>query len=173
MTATAKDPVGNVSLNFKHLQAKFNIKIHLDPSITTAQDVTMQTIEVHNLGDKAYYVSNAADAAGTVSGWTLGTASDDYVLRTPSAYSLNGGYSGRYVLEQLIIPQTIQAASGDMPSLQEYAEACVFVAYTIGQEGFYSYMPLANIFGSTGNYKFEGGKQYTLNITVGPAPIEF
>lgn len=179
MTATATDVVGNVSLNFSHLQAKFNIKINLDESIETAQDVSVQKIEVHNLGDKAYYESDATNAAGTVSGWTLGTASDDYVLSTPAVYSLNNAntnYNGYYVLEQLIIPQTVEYVSGnDLVSLVEYAEACVYVEYKIGGETFKCYTPLANIFSknSTDDYTFEGGNQYTLNITVGPDPIKF
>ena len=77
------------------------------------------------------------------------------------------------MLEQLIIPQTINASTGEAPALSEYSEACIYVEYKIGEEMFKSYSPLANIFSKDATYNFEGGKQYTLNITVGPAPIEF
>jgi len=231
-----------VALNFKHLQAKLNILIKLDASVKTAQDVSIQKIQVHNLGDKGYY-TNDASATGTVSGWTLGAATatadeagdtddsgstddtagdnsgaadnenatnSEYIPGIATAYSLNNAtknYDNHYVLEQLIIPQTITkyteptptAAEGDegstgdgsdegdgqgsdgatpavvtLPvSLTEYAVACVYVEYTIGDEVFKSYTPLANIFSSADTYNFEGGKQYTLNITIGPKPINF
>lgn len=239
-----------VALNFKHLQAKLNIRIKLDESVKTAQDVSIQKIQVHNLGDKGYY-TNDASATGTVSGWKLDpatatadeagdtddsgstddTAGDnsgaadnenatnsEYIPGIATVYSLNNAtnnYDNHYVLEQLIIPQAITkyteptptAAEGDegstgdssdegtgdgsdegdgqgsdgatpavvtLPvSLTEYTVACVYVEYTIGDEVFKSYTPLANIFSTDATYNFEGGKQYTLNITVGPKPIEF
>lgn len=241
-SADAADMSSPVSLIFKHLQAKLNIRIKLDASVKTAQDVSIQKIQVHNLGDKGYY-TNDASATGTVSGWTLGAATatadeagdtddsgstddtagdnsgaadnenatnSEYIPGIATAYSLNNAtknYDNHYVLEQLIIPQTITkyteptptAAEGDegstgdgsdegdgqgsdgatpavvtLPvSLTEYAVACVYVEYTIGEETFKSYTPLANIFTTADTYNFEGGKQYTLNITVGPKPIEF
>lgn len=179
MTAQSTDKSADkVSLIFSHLQAKLNIRIRLDKDkVTTAQDVSVQKIQVHNLGDKAYY-TNMANTG--VSGWTQTTPSADYVPKVETAYSLNNAtqnYDGSYVLEQLIIPQTIAKSAVPSPSLNEYAEACVYVEYTIGSETFKSYSPLANIFidndSQETNYNFEGGKQYTINITIGPDPIEF
>ena len=179
MTAQSTDKSADkVSLTFSHLQAKLNIRIRLDKDkVTTAQDVSVQKIQVHSLGDKAYY-TNAANTG--VSGWTLTTPSTDYVPKVETAYSLNNAtqnYDGSYVLEQLIIPQTIAKSAVPSPSLNEYAEACVYVEYTIGSETFKSYSPLANIFidndSQETNYNLEGGKQYTINITIGPDPIEF
>lgn len=163
-----------VSLNFKHLQAKLNIRTKLDASITTAQDVSIQKIQVHNLGDKGYY-TNEANVTGTVSGWKLGTATATYIPKVETNYSLNAAtnYDNHYLLEQLIIPQTINKSTATIPSLDEYTEACVYVEYTIGTEVFKSFTPLANIFTTADTYDFEGGKQYTLNITIGPKPIEF
>lgn len=233
----AADMSTPVALNFKHLQAKLNIRIKLDESVKTAQDVSIQKILVHNLGDKGYY-TNATTAKGNVSGWKLYTATatadevgntddsgsadnnsgstddtagdnsgaadnenattSEYIPGIATAYSLNNAtknYNNHYVLEQLLIPQTINkyieptptAAEGDgqgsegatpavvtLPvSLTEYAVACVYVEYTIGEETFKSYTPLANIFSTDPTYNFEGGKQYTLNITIGPKPINF
>ena len=170
----AADMSTPVALNFKHLQAKLNIRIKLDGSVKTAQDVSIQKIQVHNLGDKGYY-TNDASATGTVSGWTLGAATATYIPKVETPYSLNAATNcnNHYVLEQLIIPQTINKSTTDSPSLDEYTEACVYVEYTIGTEVFKSYTPLANIFSTDATYNFEGGKQYTLNITVGPKPINF
>lgn len=167
----AADMSTSVSLNFQHLLAKLNIRIMLDKSITTSQEVVVNTIEVHNLSDQAHYI-NAAEG---VSGWTPVAASDTYIPTADAGYSLNGvdNVDGHYVMEQLIIPQTIKSAAAAVPSLTEYDEACVYVEYTIGTEVFKNFTPLANIFTSAANYNLEGGKQYTLNITVGPKPIEF
>ena len=167
----AADMSTSVSLNFQHLLAKLNIRIKLDTSISTSQEVKVNTIEVHNLSDQAYYI-NAAEG---VSGWTSTTASDTYIPTANAGYSLNGvdNVDGYYVMEQLIIPQTIKSAAAAVPSLTEYDEACVYVEYTIGTEVFKNFTPLANIFSTAANYNLEGGKQYTLNITVGPKPIEF
>ena len=179
MTATSKEEASPVTLNFQHLQAKLNIRIKLAEAITTAQDVSVQKIEVHNLGDKGYYTNalDANDKAAGVSGWTITESSSQYVPTADNVYSLNnanGNFHNHYVLEQLILPQTIDKYTGnEMPSLSEYGEACIYVEYKIGEEKFKSYSPLANIFTDGDTYSFEGGKQYTLNITVGPDPIEF
>ena len=184
-----------------------------------------------------------------VTGWTTGTATADYVLSVTNDYLISPveveedenqentevvtedeeaeevkvSYHNHYVLEQLIIPQSInkyteptptaaevdegstddssdegtgdgsdegtgdgpdegdgQGSEGATPavvtlpvSLSEYEVACVYVEYTIGEEIFKSYTPLANIFSTEPTYNFEGGKQYTLNITIGPKPINF
>ena len=149
--------------------------------ITTAQDISIQKIQVHNLGCYGYYTSDTNET-GTVTGWkrpNITDIVDKYIPSVEKAYSLNaagGNFHNHYVLEQLIIPQTITASAAATTSLSEYPEACIYVEYTIGKEKFKSFSPLANIFigkGAATAYDFEGGKQYTLNITVGPAPIEF
>ena len=209
MTATSTDANGTVALTFQHLQAKMNVRIKLHEDITTAQEVKVTDIQIHNLKDKAYYVSNAT-GEGVVSGWTLYTlpvddeedeedeeevevlpvdeeedddtpASEEtpYILSVTGPYALNGttdNCHNHYVLEQLLIPQTISKPANSDPQLNLYNEACIYVEYTIGAETFRSYSPLADIFIGTGEattYSFEGGKQYTINVIVGPSPIEF
>ena len=179
MTAQSNstDVNNQVTLNFKHLLAKFNIRLLLDESITTHQDVSVQKVKVHNLSCSAYY-TNDTNVEGTVSGWTVVGNPAGYTLIADNVYSLNDkkntNYHNHYVLEQLIIPQTIAKYTGDdLSSLKPYSVACVYVEYTIGTEVFKSFTPLSNIFSQAATYNFEGGKQYTLNITIGPKPIEF
>ena len=176
MTAQSTTATSPVALTFKHLQAKFNVRIKLAESVTTAQDVSVQKIEIHNLGDVAYYASNAT-AASAVDGWTLGTPTATYVPKVETPYTLNAAtnYHNHYVMEQLIIPQTIAKSTAGFPSLTEYAEACIYVEYTIGDETFKSFTPLANLFinSTDDTYTFKAGNQYTLNINIGPEPIEF
>ena len=180
MTAQSDaNSLDKVTLNFKHLQAKLNIRIKLDASITTTSDVTVKSVSVYQLGRYGYYTN--AENVG-VSGWTISPITDfkdEYVLTADNGYSLNAkekNYNGYYVLEQLILPQTIKKAN-TTSQLNVYKEACVYVEYTIGKETFRSYSPLANIFigqdATDTTYDFEGGKQYTINITVGPKPIVF
>lgn len=208
MTATSNDATDKVSLTFSHLQAKMNVRIKLHESITTAQEVKVTEIHIHNLKDKAYYASDATEEDGAVSGWTLYTLPVDdeedeeeveeegvlpvddeegdatpeetpYILSVTGPYALNGttdNCHNHYVLEQLLIPQTIAKPENSDPQLNLYNEACIYVEYTIGDETFRSYSPLADIFIGTGEataYTFEGGKQYTVNVIVGPSPIEF
>lgn len=177
MTATSVAETSPVALTFKHLQAKFNVRIKLAASVTTAQDVSVQKIQIHNLGDKGYYVSDTT-GVGVVSGWVVSDTAATYVPQIDTTYSLNKApkHHDYYVLEQLIIPQTIAKATAAAPSLTEGAEACIYVEYTIGTEVFKSFTPLANLFiGSAADdtYTFEAGNQYTLNINIGPEPIEF
>lgn len=176
MTAQSTDKsVEDVSLTFAHLQAKLNIRIKLDEKITTAQNVSVERIEVHNLGDKGYYENTTGFG---ISGWKLTDPTTDYVPNVTTPYSLNAAtnYHNYYVLEQLIIPQTIVKSSATIPSLDEYAEACIYVEYKIGEETFKNFSPLANIFIGTAeaeSYDFKGGNQYTVNVTIGPDPIKF
>ena len=51
MTAQSTVDASPVALNFKHLQAKFNVRIKLDDEVTTAQDVSVKKIEIHNLAE--------------------------------------------------------------------------------------------------------------------------
>lgn len=174
MIATSSKTLDKVSLNFKHLQAKMNICLHLNESVTTAQPVTVTKVIVHNLGNKGHY-NNHTTEAQAVSGWLLAAGDTDYKVEVIKDYALNGtsNYNDHYVVEQLILPQTIQKAESAAPSLAEFTEACIYVEYTIGKEVFKSFTPLANLFTTSGTYKFEGGKQYTIHVKIGPAPIEF
>lgn len=175
MTAQSTVAASPVALEFKHLQAKFNVRIRLDDEVTTAQDVSVKKIEIHNLAEKGYY-TNAAGVG--VSGWLTSGKSSTYVPAVNTAYSLNNktqNFHNHYVLEQLIIPQTIdRPASYKGPSITEFDEACIYVEYTIGTELFKSYTSLSYIFATTApTYTFKAGNQYTINITVGPKPIYF
>lgn len=212
MTAQSTNKTDKVSLTFKHLQAKMNVRIKLDDDMKTAQEVKVTEIKIHNLNDKGYYTNattTVTDEAGTttnvptgVTGWTTGTATADYVLSVTNDYLISPveveedenqentevvtedeeaeevkvSYHNHYVLEQLLIPQTISKTANSAPQLNLYNEACIYVEYTIGAETFRSYSPLADIFigeGDATTYSFEGGKQYTINVIVGPSPIEF
>ena len=177
MTAQSVVATSPVALNFKHLQAKFNVRIKLDDEVTTAQDVKVQTIKIHNLAEKGYYTNAATAPADAVDGWSTCGKSESYIPSVTTAYSLNAAqnYHNHYVLEQLIIPQTIdRPASYTGPSIDKFDEACIYVEYTIGSELFKSYTSLTSIFATTAaTYTFKAGNQYTINITVGPKPIYF
>ena len=83
-----------------------------------------------------------------------------------------GDDNNKFVIEQLLLPQGIELAT-EASRTAEFDEACVHITYTIGTEVFDGYYALNNIFDNTKDYTFEGGKEYTLTITVGPKPIHF
>ena len=181
MTATSTAKASAVSLEFSHELAKFNIQLVLDNSVTTLQDVIGKELSIKHLKGTSYYESNKENADGYLSGWHTPTGEIAYSLTGVggNGYKMNGttagtdNFSGYYVMERLMIPQTAAKNTEDC-QLAEFAEPCVYVKYTIGSEVFEGHYTLANLFaGSAADYDFLGGNEYTLTITVGPKPIYF
>ncbi len=185
MTATSTDMTSAVNLVFTHELAKFNVKLILDPTITTNQDVVVDEVSLKNLNGTSYYESNNESAAGYLSGWKTPSTEVEYkadgVGAATTGYKLNGAnagtdnFDGYYVMERLMIPQSAAKATDDN-KITEFTEPCVYVKYTIGSEPFEGYYALANLFIGTNadnSFNFQGGNEYTLNITVGPRPIYF
>ena len=185
MTATSTDMTSAVNLVFTHELAKFNVKLILDPTITTNQDVVVDEVSLKNLNGTSYYESNNESAAGYLSGWKTPSTEVEYkadgVGAATTGYKLNGAdagtdkFDGYYVMERLMIPQSAAKATVNS-QITEFTEPCVYVKYTIGTEPFEGYYALANLFIGTNadnSFNFQGGNEYTLNITVGPRPIYF
>ena len=185
MTATSTETTSAVNLVFTHELAKFNVKLLLDASITTSQNVVVNEVSLLNLNGTSYYESNNESAAGYLSGWKTPSTEVEYkadgVGSATTGYQLNGAtagtdnFNGYFVMERLMIPQSAAKATDDN-KITEFTEPCVYVKYTIGSEPFEGYYALANLFigaGSGTSFDFEGGNEYTLNITVGPRPIYF
>lgn len=186
-TSTNASPV---SLTFTHKLAKFDIKLALNDQVITNQAVVVNEITVHNMNGTSYYDSSKESGeTDFLSGWAKPTTEINYSVKgvgsATTGYQLNldiddqtdgnQNYNGYYVFEGLMIPQTIQKAS-TASQLTELSEACLYIKYTIGTEEYVGYYALANMFIGTGSglsYDFEGGKEYILTITVGPAPIYF
>ena len=192
MTATSTSKTSAVNLEFAHELAKFNVKLALDDEITTRQAVIVNEVSLKNLNGTSNYDSSKETATGYLSGWSTPETELAYTVNgvadATTGYKMNGetagtdNFDGYFVMERLMIPQTaakaVDSTSGDAINCQitEFDEACVYVKYTIGDEPFEGYYSLANLFlGSSTDteYKFEGGNEYTLTITVGPKPIYF
>lgn len=181
-----------VSLTFTHELAKFDIKLALNSSVKTSQAVVVNEIKLHNLNGSSYYDSSKeSGVANFLTGWNTPTGEvTSYEVDGPGAattgYQLNldidnqtdgdQNYDGYYVFESLMIPQTIQKAANES-QLTELNEACIYVKYSIGSEEFVGYYALANMFiaanSQDASFDLEGGNEYILTITVGPAPIYF
>ncbi len=185
MTASSNAKVSAVNMVFSHELAKFNVKLVLNSSITTKQDVIVKEVSLKNLNGTSYYDSSNESATDYLTGWHTPTTEITYlangVASTTDGYKLNGttpgtdNFSGYYVMERLMIPQTTAKASVN-DKLAEFDEACVYVKYMIGDEPFESHFALANLFLGTStetSYNFLGGNEYTLTINVGPLPIFF
>lgn len=191
MTATSTAQTSAVNLVFNHEFAKFNVKLVKETSLTTKQDVVVNEVSLKNLNGSSYYDSSNESATGFVTGWANPTTEIAYEAKgvgtATTGYKLNGttagtdNFDGYYVMERLMVPQTaLKAVDGTgnpvNAQLAEFTEPCVYVKYTIGSEIFEGHYSLANIFLGTSteaSYNFEGGKEYTLTITVGPLPIYF
>lgn len=177
MLAQASQKTGEVNLVFSHKLAKFNIKLVKDANTTTTQNIVVNSIVIKNLMGNGYYDSSwTSTETGQVSNWKTGTTEATGYTLSDLKLNGDGNVDGKYVMEQLMIPQS--AAKSSTPAqVAEQTEACIYVKYTIGSEEFAAHYALANMFIASSStdtsYKFEGGNQYTLTITVGPEPIHF
>ncbi len=156
---------GKVSLVFTHKLAKLNVKIQIQDTYKSVQALNVTKFEILNLKNEGAYTSSTDS-------WKVHPSSSEGV------YEMNGTLdlkvkSGHYVIEQLLLPQSITKAT-EASRITEFEEACVHITYTIGTEEFDGYYALSNIFASSAAaFPFEGGNEYTLTITVGPEPIQF
>ena len=167
MTAVSTEKFNEVDLTFTHELAKLNVKVQRDASYQSTQALIITTLEILNLKNQGYFVRNATKT------WTVSGSSEGTFAITGNKKLANPGVDNeKYVIEQLLLPQGIKKAT-TASSTAEFDEACVHITYTIGTEVFDGFYALNNIFDNTGNYTFEGGKEYTLTITVGPEPIHF
>ena len=171
MTAVSTEKQEEVDLTFTHELAKLNVKVQKDASYKSTQALFITTLEILNLKNQGYFVRNATPSKT----WTVSTSS------TEGTFAMGAGNRNlanpadddkKYVIEQLLLPQGIKKAT-TASSTAEFTEACVHITYTIGTEVFDGYYALNNIFDNANDYTFEGGNEYTLTITVGPAPIHF
>ena len=172
MTAVSTIKNAEVNLEFTHELAKLNVKVKKDDSYKSSQTLYVSTLQILHLNNKGYFVRNATPSKT----WTVSTPSTEGTFAMGSGYKYlanPGTDNGNFVIEQLLLPQTI--IKEDVNSgTDEFDEACVHITYTIGTEVFDGYYALSNIFDpSAAQFSFEGGKEYTLTITVGPNPIHF
>ena len=169
MTAVSTEEQEEVDLTFTHELAKLNVKVQKDASYKSTQALFITTLEILNLKNQGYFVRNATktwSVSGSSTEGTFAMGAGDMYLANPETDDK------KYVIEQLLLPQGIQKAT-TASSTAEFDEACVHITYTIGTEEFDGYYALNNIFDNANDYTFEGGNEYTLTITVGPAPIHF
>lgn len=170
MTATAKNTTigGIVSLEFTHELAKLNVKIQKTNTYSSAQALNVTKFEILNLKNQGAYTRT-----------TSGDSWEVYPSSSEGVYKMNGTLdlklkSGYYVIEQLLLPQSIKKATKASSITEFVDEECVHITYTVGTEEFNGYYALSNIFDpSAAEFPFVGGYEYTLTITVGPEPIQF
>lgn len=170
MTATAETTTksGEVSLVFTHELAKLNVKIQKQHTYTSAQALNVTNFKILNLNNEGAYTRTTRGDS-----WEVHPSSSEGVYEMKVAELDLKNQSGYYVIEQLLLPQSITKVTA-ASSITEFNEACVHITYKVGTEVFDGYYALSNIFDSSAaEFSFEGGKEYTLTITVGPEPIQF
>ena len=178
MTAVSTIKNTEVNLEFTHELAKLNVKVKKDDSYKSSQTLYVSTLEILNLKNQGYFVRNATPSKT----WTVPTSSTEgtFAMGSGNRDLANPGTdNGKFVIEQLLLPQNIERVITDplanvVQSSSEFNDkACVHITYVIGNEQFDGYYALNNIFNKNADYTFEGGKEYTLTITIGPEPIHF
>ena len=174
-----------VELNFHHILTKLNVKITLQDNYKGGnQDLTITDLEIVGLENKGYFVYTTNM---TTNGWTT-TANETQTLAFGTDYKIYSKdnqvttYSGYYWFQTLVFPQTLTCMAQGAQTAAP-AGKYLYIEYTIGTEVFKAYYDLANVFNSNlepaqgevaaGTYEFAQGSEYTLNIKVGPMPIEF
>lgn len=178
MTAVSTIKNAEVNLEFTHELAKLNVKVQKDDSYNSNQALYVSKLEILNLKDQGYFVRNATPSKSwnvysSSSNGTFKMSEGDKKLANP------GDDDKKFVIEQLLLPQNIERVITDplenvVQSSSEFTnKACVHITYVIGSEQFDGYYALNNIFNKDADYTFEGGKEYTLTITIGPNPIHF
>lgn len=178
MTAVSTIKNAEVNLEFTHELAKLNVKVLKDDSYNSNQALYVSKLEILNLKDQGYFVRNATPSKS----WNV------YSLSSNGTFKMSEGDKKlanpddddkKFVIEQLLLPQNIERVITDplenvVQSSSEFTDkACVHITYVIGSEQFDGYYALNNIFNKDADYTFEGGKEYTLTITIGPNPIHF
>ena len=170
-----------VSLNFHHILTKLNVKITLTDKYKGIQTFTIKDLKIARLEDNAYF---DYDTDMTTNGWhTDGTSKydiqikKDYILKNvPDSVKDTIEYSGYYWIQTLIFPQTLTCAATGAKATEPTGKY-LYIEYTIGDETFRAYYDLAYVFDNTldidGTYDIAQGSEYTINIKVGPDPIEF
>lgn len=170
-----------VSLNFHHILTKLNVKITLTDKYKGIQTFTIKDLKIARLEDNAYF---DFDTDMTTNGWhTDGTSKydlqikKDYILKNvPDSVKDTIEYSGYYWIQTLIFPQTL-TCTAEGAKATEPTGKYLYIEYTIGDETFKAYYDLAYVFDNTlginGTYDIAQGSEYTINIKVGPEPIEF
>ena len=165
----------DVTLVFKHILAKLNVKIVKSETYKGKQELKVNELKIAGLAKQGYYVYNTNF---TTKGWT---ADGTYARDIAANYSLTAAtsYSGCYWLETLMFPQTTTCkVLGAQPTATGMDDMYLYIKYQIGTETYEAYYDFAAIWiGAQANvddtFSFAQGSEYTLTLTVGPEPIHF
>lgn len=162
----------DVNLDFIHILSRLNIIVKKGLGITVPVNVT--ALKVYNLKNKGSFNETTA-AVNT----TPGTAARWSSLGVDGTYELVGkpidgiaDDDARYVIQSLVIPQTINEEDIEINGTSTEAEAYFEIQYTIDGEKYHGFYNLAKAMGDA-TYTFGEGWQNNLTITINPAGITF
>lgn len=157
-----------VTFNMQHILAKFNVKVRVSDVLAndTRTTVTLDSITISSLAGGGSFEQklnhtpdpdNVQDNA--VQEWTLDNTASTYDLLSTRFVDVDG--TGYYVIESLVLPQTIGEESK--------VKACFTMTSADGrEERFVSTFGLSEAFGS-----FATGHNYTLTVIMAPDAITF
>jgi len=173
-----------VTLQFNHILSRLNVLVLKGSKIADCK-VSLIELTVFKMANKGSFnewptgLTAAGLAAGTTARWGTPEADGTYepsaIALTATSASTGVTTTAQYVLETLIIPQSITYQDIDESGSSTETQAYVYIKYSIDGEEFYGYYNLAKAFGATtsGTIAFNEGWQNNLTITINPAAIEF
>ena len=178
-TTTAKNNDANainkfynpVDFNFKHILSRLNVTVKDNDANTS--NVKLNFVDVYGLITKASFTSNS-DVMDTR--WSKSSTTNKYTsLAVDEVSYVPSGAT--YVLECLVIPQTVEYEAVNLDGTGTKTKPYVHVQYVMQGETFNAYYNLAALFGADGTDKtsvnLSEAQQNTLNIIFNPAGIEF
>ena len=141
-----------VNFNFKHILSRLNVTVNDKDNNTS--DITLNFIKVIGLTTKATTFTSNENVMD--SRWVKDTSvKTDYVSTT--SVNVPYGTTGTYVLEALVIPQTVKYEALGLDGTGDKTEPYVHVQYQMGTapnvETYNAYYNLAALFGADGTTK--------------------
>lgn len=161
----------DVNLDFIHILSRLNIIVKKGSGITSPVNVT--ALNVYNLKNKGSFNETAAVSTtpGTAARWSSLGVEGTYVLEGEPINDIAAD-DARYIIQSLVIPQTINTEDIDVDGSATEDEAYFEIKYTIDGEAYHGFYNLAKAMGDA-TYTFGEGWQNNLTITINPAGITF
>lgn len=173
--------INPVNFNFIHLLSRLNVTIKADNTITTNNEIKINSVTVNNLISTGSFNENEVAAGAKINRWTPTTDKVNYSYSGTSEVSS----TALYAIQSLVMPQDAAFEDNiklDGTNVSATSAPYITINYTITPtaagatpETFEATYNLAKAFDVTSGNKlsFYEGYQNTLNITIKPTAITF
>ena len=129
-----------VTLTFKHILTKFNVKVSAQTTYTGKQELKVNDLKIVGLEKEGYY-----DNKWTTSGSYEIKVEHDYALKNNATAT----YDGCYWIQTLIFPQDLECQSDKAQATNDNLTKYLYIKYSIGSQSYEAYYDLAYAFNNT------------------------